>query len=103
MALLDSRTREGRFAKVVREELISHLGGQPTAPQVLLIETATLMALRVALLSRHVLSEEALRERDDRQLVAWMNSLRLTLVALGIERPIQAAPSLASYIEARSV
>ena len=91
---VDRRTREGKFATAVESELLAHLGGAPTAPQRLIVQLASMKALRIALLTDVVLSADAINERDDRQLVAWMNSLRLDLVTLGIERQAEHSPRL---------
>jgi hypothetical protein len=97
-ALLDRRTQEGRFAAEVEDGLVEHLGGEVTAPQRLLIRCAALKALRVALLSRLMVTKEGMTDLCDRQLVAWMNSLRLDLQALGMERPEQAPRTLQAYL-----
>ena len=101
LARLDARTSEGRFFRTVVAELEAHLGSRPTAPQRLLIKLAALKALRIALLAELVVTETAIEERDDRQLVAWMNGLRLDLQALGLARPERDAPSLATYLSKR--
>ena len=96
--LLDQRTHEGKFAAEVERALVDHVGGEPTGPQLLLIRCAALKALRIALMSRKVVTNESLTDLNDRQLVAWMNSLRRDLQALGMERPEQAPKTLTAYI-----
>jgi len=38
LAKLDHRTREAKFMAEVRAQLLAHVGGRPTPPQVALIE-----------------------------------------------------------------
>jgi len=59
----------------IRKRLSDHVGGSPSATEMILIELSCILALRVALLSDVVLSSAAIDERDDRQLVSWINSL----------------------------
>jgi hypothetical protein len=97
-ALLDRRTHEGKFAAELEDAVVEHLGGDPTAPQRLVIQCATLKALRVALLSQLMVTKEGMTDLADRQLVAWMNSLRLDLQALGMMKPEQAPRTLRAYL-----
>jgi hypothetical protein len=95
MAKVDGRTRHGRFIAAVRKRLSDHVGGNPSATQAVLIELAALMSLRIALLSDVVLSAAAIEERDDRQLVAWINSLARLMDKLGLKGAASRPRSLA--------
>src|SRR5919106_2711748 len=99
--MLDQRTHEGKFAAEVERALVDHVGGEPTGPQLLLIKCAALKALRIALMSRKVVTNESLTDLNDRQLVCWMNSLRRDLQALGMERPEQQPKRLADVIKVK--
>jgi hypothetical protein len=96
--LLDQRTHEGKFAAEVERALVDHVGGDPTGPQLLLIKCAALKALRIALMSRLVVTNESLTDLNDRQLVCWMNSLRRDLQALGMDRPEKQPKTLQAYL-----
>jgi hypothetical protein len=100
--LLDRRTNEGKFAFEVERALVDHVGGEPTGPQLLLIKCAALKALRIALMSRKVVTNESLTDLNDRQLVCWMNSLRRDLQALGMERPEQQPKRLADVLKVKA-
>jgi hypothetical protein len=102
LAHLDHRTRQGKFAREVRTQLIEHVGGRPSAAQLLLIQMATLKALRIALLSDVVAGQVQVDERDDRQLVSWMNSLRRDLEALGLARPAERMPGIREILLERA-
>ena len=95
---LDGRTREGRFARAVQSELVEHVGGSPSAPQQLLIRLASLKALRLALMTQHVLTDQSISERDDQQFLSWANSLRRDLDVLGIARAPERLPRLAEVL-----
>lgn len=86
LARLDGRTREGRLMRRVRSELTAHVGGKPSAPQRMLIERATTLALHVEMLDRKVLQGGAMTEHDSRTYLAWSNSLTRTLRELGVDR-----------------
>ncbi len=81
--------------RAVQAELTEHVGGQPNAAQQLLIRLASIKALRVALMADYVLSEQSITERDDRQFLAWANSLRRDLDTLGITKRAVRHPGLA--------
>jgi hypothetical protein len=97
---LDRRTSEGKFVLAIREQLTRHLGGQLTAPQQLIISAASIKALRLEMMLKTILSEEAIASgNQDGQYLAWSNSLRRDLEAIGITRPPQ-LPRLGDYLKA---
>lgn len=78
--------------------MLDHLG-DPTPPQRILINGAAFKTLRIALFADRMLNEPgALSENSDHNLLAWSNSLRLDLVALGLERRERQVLDLASYL-----
>lgn len=98
---MDRRTRAGKFWKAVEAELVAHVG-TPTAPQRLLIQSATLKATRLALMSDALLQGEDIHaESSQDKALAWLNSLRHDLQALGLERRTALTPTLADYLEAK--
>ncbi len=102
LARVDLRTREGRFLQAIQQELTEHVGGQPNAAQQLLIRLASIKALRIALMADHVLSQESISERDDRQFLCWANSLRRDLDVLGLTRQASSSPRLAELLGHRA-
>ncbi len=99
---LDFRTREGKFARAIQDELVAHVGGSPNAAQQLLIRLASIKALRIALMSDHVLSQESISEKDDRSFLCWANSLRRDLDVLGLTRQASSSPRLAELLGHRA-
>ncbi len=86
---IDRRTRAGRLMRTLEADLTSDLGGDPSAAQKLLIKAATVKAVRLALLADQLLDGVEVQS-DQHHVLAWANSLRLDLVALGLERRAKA-------------
>ena len=100
LARVDKRTAEGRFVQTVRAELVAHVGGDPTAPQKLLIEAAVFKAMRLAMVSEAVKAGAVTsQDKADEMFLKFSGSLREDLRLLGMERPAQQAPSLAEHIK----
>ena len=97
LARLDLRTRHGRFVRDIESALIEHIGS-PSAAEIMLIGLAARKALRLTLLTSHVLTKGDLDERGDREFLAYANSLRRDLETLGLKSPARQLPRLAEYI-----
>ena len=67
----------------VRRELTEHLGGNPTAPQRILIDRAAALSLRIHLMDRESARSGEMSERNGRQYLAWHNSLTRLLRQIG--------------------
>lgn len=83
---IDRRTQAGRKFRAQIAALSDHIGGNPTPPQSLLIQSAALKATRLFLLSEKLLNGDEIGEGSDHHALAWLNSLRLDLQALGLEQ-----------------
>jgi hypothetical protein len=94
---LDGRTKEGRLLRDVRSELVSHVGGRPSATQKALIERAVWLSLHVAQIDARMADGRALTEHDSRTYLAWSNTLTRTLRQLGLKGIDQRGPTLAEY------
>ena len=101
MATLDRRTRAGRVMATVVRELTEHLG-DASAPQRLLIQSAALKATRLALLSEQILADDAPSSGSDGHALAWLNSLRLDLQAIGLERRGKPTLDLNDYLKSEA-
>ncbi len=98
LANVDRRTRAGRVMRSVTIELMNHLG-DASAPQRLLVQSAALKATRLALMTESLLDGAGFSEGSDHHALAWLNSLRLDLVALGLERRVNPSLDLAEYMK----
>ena len=102
IASLDRRTRAGRVLRTVERDLIEHVGGHPTAAERLIINSAALKATRLSLLCERLLEDRELSDSSDGQALAWLNSMRLDLQALGLQRRVKdVTPTLSSYLASK--
>jgi hypothetical protein len=92
LAKIDERTREAALMRKVRDDLTRHVGGRPSVTQRLLIERAAVLALRVAQIDEKIVCGEMLTGHDNDHGLAWINALRRTLQALGLEPAAVAKP-----------
>jgi hypothetical protein len=95
---LDRRTKAGRIMKTVVGELMDHLG-DATPPQRLIVQAAALKAVRLSLLTENLLAGDPPGEGSDHHALAWLNSMRLDLQALGLERKVRPSLNLAEYLK----
>ena len=96
---LDRRTRESKTLIAARGALTSAMGGQPSPQQAMLIEHVAFKMLRCALYEMATLAGDTTAGTDHIYL-AWANSLRLDLQALGMNRKNKQVISLHSYLDA---
>ena len=69
----------------VREELTKHVGGSPSITQRLLIERTAWMVLHVSMLDSRALREGGFSEHATKEYLAWSNTIRRSLIALGMK------------------
>jgi hypothetical protein len=94
LAKLDGRRREARLMQRVREDLLRHIGGSPSAVQRALVDRVAILSLHVALFDARALKAGGLSERDSRQYLAYSNSLGRALRQLGIKGAAARGPTL---------
>lgn len=80
----DGRTREARLLRETRAKLIAHVGGTPSATQVMLIDRVAWLTLRLAQFDTLRAGGEAI---DDVLYLAWSNSLSRIMARLGATAP----------------
>ncbi len=89
----------------VQGELTSALGGDLSPQDGLLVDRVANLAVRIALLEVESLQALAdnpeVRPPNDERLLAWINTLRLCLCALGLERRAKPVESLQDYLKKR--
>lgn len=101
LAKRDGRTREAKLIRQVREELIAHVGGKPSATQRALIERAVNLSIRIAIMDERFAETGHQTELDSRTYLAWSNTLTRTIRSLGLKGPASRTPTLADYIAAK--
>lgn len=92
LARMDGRTKEARFLRDTRADLLRHVGGTPTVVQAALIERAVILSLRVAQMDAKAADGGVLTEHDSRTYLAWSNHLTRTLRQLGLKGGEGTAP-----------
>ena len=105
LAKLDGRSKEAKFQRQVRTELIAALGGENrvTFGQRMIVGLAAVKALRLAMLAERIMTEADPPEEVDRRFTWFSNSLRRDLQALGLDRrPGDKVPSLSNYLQGRA-
>jgi hypothetical protein len=86
LASVDGRSQVGRYVRQLRRQLSEHVGGSPSVAQRVLIEQATIKAARLGLLVDKILTAaEPDVDLATRCYLAWSNSLRRDLEALGLD------------------
>lgn len=96
LTTLDKRTKAGRVLRQTIADLTGHVGGDPSAAEALLIQSAGVKATRLYLLSEKLLNGGEIGADSDHHALAWLNSLRLDLQALGLEKRCKdVTPSIA--------
>jgi hypothetical protein len=91
---LDGRRKESAFLKGVRAELVEHVGGDPTAPQRALIESAAQLRLRISMMDRKLTESKATtpNEHDTATYLAWSGTLARTMKTLDSMRGSSVMP-----------
>ncbi len=96
IATLDRRTKPGRVLRTTVADLTRHLGGCPSPAEALIIQSAALKATRLYLLSEKLLAGGEIGEDGDHHALAWLNSMRQDLTALGLASRVKdVTPSIA--------
>jgi hypothetical protein len=99
----DFRALDGRLLEAKREKqlirlLTEHVGGRPSAVQEILIRRCARLLIILDLLERRVIERpDELGDLACRQLMAFHNGLRLSLSALGMDRP-EVQTTLQTYV-----
>ena len=101
LARLDGRSREARFRKSLRHELVEHVGGKPSATQSALIEMAVDLSLQIELMKLARAADGALTSHDHRVFLAWSNTLNRTMRQLGLHGVSKPAPTLRDHLAQR--
>jgi hypothetical protein len=84
---VDRRGKAGRLVKETQAALIEHIGGSPSVAELLLIQSISLKVCRLHLLGEALLAGDPI-DADHNSVLAWSNSLRLDLQAIGLEKRI---------------
>jgi hypothetical protein len=95
---LDQRTKFAKALKSVEAELVSALGGDPTPQERILIDRVVYKLARLTLFEAATFTGEGRTESTDKVYLAWANSMRLDLQALGFKRRQKEVADLTVYM-----
>jgi hypothetical protein len=76
----------------IREELLEHIGGEPTVTQRILIERAAILTLRLAKIDQKIVDDQPFALIDNNSPIAWQNALTQVCVTLGGTRGLHQPP-----------
>lgn len=102
LSLLDQRSREYRLLRRFRDELVTHIGGTPSAVETALIERAAQLQLRLAIFDAKFVEKGEMSDHDVRTYLAWSNSLTRTLGELGLKAAPQPQKTLAEHLASKA-
>jgi len=95
---IDLRTREAKKLAAAKDLLIAALGGDPTPQESILIDRVVFKMLRCTLYEMATLQGKT-GGGSDHIYLAWANSLRLDLQALGLSRKTKRVVDLTNYLD----
>ncbi|HUA81239.1 MAG TPA: hypothetical protein VL997_12755 [Dyella sp.] len=95
---LDGRSREARYRRDLRAELMRHVGNAPSATQEVLIDIAVDTAFEIEAMKARRGDDGTLSLHDHRAMLAYQNTLRRTMTALGIKGAAQRGPDHAAVM-----
>lgn len=93
---VDGRSRLGKWMNHLRGELIRHVGGEPTVAESILIEQIVIKTLKSHLYHVGLFKDKEFGSRD--HALAIQNSIRLDLLALGLQRRAKKIIDLDAYV-----
>jgi hypothetical protein len=95
---IDGRCAIARATRQFAQELVAQLGGDPTPAQQILIREASIKNARILLMAEAILDKGALDyDCATKTYLAWSNSLRRDLEALGLQQA-EAPRTLKAYL-----
>jgi hypothetical protein len=96
LQLVDKRTRIGKAAIRLGQELVAHVDGKPSIVQQIIIEDIISLFVELKLYEANLLKDKSPGSRDRR--LAFSNTLRLHCQALGIEKKKEKPVDLGEYL-----
>jgi hypothetical protein len=100
LTTVDGRCRVARTIREFAQELVRHIG-EPTPAQRVLIREAAIKNAKLGMLVDKILDgAEPDLDMASRCYLAWSNSLRRDLEALGLKAPEEKTPELSKFLTA---
>jgi len=96
---IDGRTRMGKAQRQVEGALVAALGGDPSPQQVLILQRASVKAIKCWVLERQLLSKKRTAPTLENHYLRWARELREDLKCLGLERRAKDAIDVKKWVE----
>ncbi len=97
---IDKRTRFGRAVSQLRRALIDDLGGDLSTQKNLIVDRIVFKVLKLCSYESHIIDGNGgSNPSGEKYYLAFANSLRLDLQALGLEKKILDPVSLTDYLK----
>jgi hypothetical protein len=97
---IDGRSRLGKWMNHLRGELIKHCGGEPSVAESILIEQIVIKTLKSHLYHVGLFKDKSFGSKD--HALAIQNSIRLDLMALGLQNRAKNVTTLEAYLESKA-
>ena len=97
----DGRSPDAVLLRRTKAAFIAHVGGKPSATQRALVDRAAMLTLHLARLDAKAMQAGGFTDHDSRTYLAWSNSLRRTLAALGMKPAASPARTLTDHLATR--
>jgi hypothetical protein len=97
---IDGRSRMGKWMARLRVELIAHVGGEPSVAKSILIEQIVIKTLKSHLYHVGLFKDKSFGSKD--HALAVQNSIRLDLMALGLQKRARKVLSLDEYLQQKN-
>jgi hypothetical protein len=95
---IDGRSRIAKTYNYIVRNLIVELGSEPSLQQRLLVERIAAKSIRCMLAEIEILRGTDASQTLETRYLAWANSLRLDLAAIGLERRQKQVMNLRDYL-----
>jgi hypothetical protein len=96
---IDQRSKLARALKAIENDLVNSLGGNPSPQEMILLQRVVAKVARCTLFESAAFTGQG--NPADEHYLAWANSLRHDLCALGLKARPKVLPSLAEYLAER--
>ena len=100
LSRFDRRTVEGRMLSQIEAGLAAALGGSPSPQQILILQRASIKAIRCALMEKEMLRKKGrVAPSVEKRYLSFARSLREDLRTLGLKKQGAPVPELSKYVK----
>lgn len=96
---LDKRTKAARHIAKHKADLIAHIGRTPSFTEMAIIDRASVLSLRIALMEAQTGPGGEMTEKNSRELLCWVNAYCRLMTQLGLEATPARVQDTRSHLE----